>query len=277
MAPLEPDVRKIFEEYLLGRVSADQADALEARCFEDDAFHEGLEFTEEMLIRGYLHGSLSPKDRLAFETVYLRSGEHRRKTEAQRHLMAAIDRSQPAVRLNALLQFFLRRDPFPRWAFAVAALAIAVPAVAISMRMRNLQHELGASRRAGEERLLLAQAATNAAENRLNDVSTVHFELTPGVTRYAGAAVLRIPPGEGFVSFEFAADATVEASSGRISFQNAAGSTVSSQALGVFRIGPAGGLKVRLPRQALADGTYDVSLESAGRVEARYSFTINRR
>jgi hypothetical protein len=82
--PFESD--ELLIRYHLGELSPDERDAVEARYFADDLFHEQVLAVEEELIDSYLRGELSTGQRTHFEGWFLQIGERREKLEFARAL-----------------------------------------------------------------------------------------------------------------------------------------------------------------------------------------------
>jgi hypothetical protein len=98
--------------YLLGRLSEDEAAALERAYFGDAARVDDIAAAESDLVDAYLAGELSGHDRAAFESHYLGSPVHR-------------DRLDTATRLRLLAASRRRRTPF-LWAGLAAAATVAL-------------------------------------------------------------------------------------------------------------------------------------------------------
>ena len=77
---------ELLVRYHLGELSPEERDAVEARYFADDAFHEQVLAAEEELIDSYLRGELSTNQRAHFEGWFLRIGDRLEKLEFARAL-----------------------------------------------------------------------------------------------------------------------------------------------------------------------------------------------
>jgi hypothetical protein len=74
--------------YLLGDLSEDEKQQVEAQFFNDDTYYENLLVAEDDLIYTYLQGGLSARQRQLFETQLAASARRREKVEVIRVLMA---------------------------------------------------------------------------------------------------------------------------------------------------------------------------------------------
>jgi anti-sigma-K factor RskA len=71
--------------YLLGALTREAREGVEARLFSDDAiFREHLCLVEDELIDDYAANELQPEDRASFERGFLCTEERRRKVEFAR-------------------------------------------------------------------------------------------------------------------------------------------------------------------------------------------------
>jgi hypothetical protein len=76
--------------YLLGRLSEDEASALEAEYFASGEALEQVWGVENDLVDAYVAGELRPEERAAFESHYLASALHRDRVASARALRAAM-------------------------------------------------------------------------------------------------------------------------------------------------------------------------------------------
>jgi hypothetical protein len=137
-----------WSRYLLGRVSEEERDALEAEYFADDESFERLQAAKDALFDDYAAGRMPPADQAAFRERHLASPEgrervtfaqalHRRSSEA-----AALPEDGPARRRLASL---------PAWVAWAACLAAGVGAAWLAVqnvRLRTEVERLQAERRA---------------------------------------------------------------------------------------------------------------------------------
>lgn len=87
MADASPDH---LRQFLLGRLMADDADAVGARLVSDDEAGDDMAETEDALIAAYLGHALDAADREAFERHYLSTPGHRARVDARRALAARV-------------------------------------------------------------------------------------------------------------------------------------------------------------------------------------------
>ncbi len=72
----------LLRRYLLGTVTAESRDGLEARLFSDDRlFWERLSIAEDELVSDYVQNALSGEEQQDFENNFLRTDERRAKVE----------------------------------------------------------------------------------------------------------------------------------------------------------------------------------------------------
>src|SRR5262245_37586697 len=125
-APLWEDREDLLVRFLLGALSADEQDEIEARVFMEDDFLEEVMAAGDDLIHAYLTDSLSPEDRARFETHFLASPMRRHRFELVRAIAvtargasgrAATGDGRTSSRTRALA-----------WWLAAAALALALAA-----------------------------------------------------------------------------------------------------------------------------------------------------
>lgn len=79
-----------IERYLLGQMSPEEHDGMEALLFEDDELCRAMEDTEEQLIDRYLSGDLSAEDRRAFEDHFAASSLRQERIAFRRVLPRAV-------------------------------------------------------------------------------------------------------------------------------------------------------------------------------------------
>ncbi len=92
-----PDVDEVLRRYLLGNVTPEVREGVEARLFSDDAiFWEHLCLVEDELIDDYVGQDLDGKDLENFERCFLSTEERRRKL----HFAQALKTSPPKTRVK---------------------------------------------------------------------------------------------------------------------------------------------------------------------------------
>jgi hypothetical protein len=118
-----------IREYLLGKLSDEEQQAIEERLMVDDDLFQELEISKGELIEEYSAGELGQKEQQWFESHYLASTEG-----SERRLFAnALDtlgRRQPAPQpvglLNRIAAFFTQSSPLAGLATAGVIIAVAI-------------------------------------------------------------------------------------------------------------------------------------------------------
>lgn len=82
-------------KYLLGELSPEQEQQIEAAYFADDQVFDRLQALKEKLIDDYLHGKLSAENLRSFEQYFLASPAQRKQVEFARSLMNSLSNSTP--------------------------------------------------------------------------------------------------------------------------------------------------------------------------------------
>lgn len=120
---LNPEDEKRIKSYLLGELTQEDAQQLEARLLRDDNFVEHVRLTEDELVEDYECGLLNPRERERFETYFLSTPRRRRKLMFVRRMskfagvaVVPAPAPQPSPWINSLFT--------PRW--RIAALAVLV-------------------------------------------------------------------------------------------------------------------------------------------------------
>jgi len=129
----------IVRAYLLGRITDETTlEEIEARLFDDEDFCAQMELAEDEIINDYVLGRLSAEDAASFESTLAYDPERRFKLELTKQLRnrARIQDAQlaqhPASFLNSVTQFL--RQPAYAGAFAVLLIAAVVLAVYLTRR-----------------------------------------------------------------------------------------------------------------------------------------------
>lgn len=129
----------IGREYLLGRITDETTlEEIEARLFDDEDFCAQMELAEDEIINDYVLGRLSAEDASSFESTLAYDPERRFKLELTKQLRnrARIRDAQRAQRsssfFNSIAHFF--RQPAYAGAFAVLLIAAVVLAVYLTRR-----------------------------------------------------------------------------------------------------------------------------------------------
>lgn len=125
---LSNDDHSTIRDYLLGHLSDEEQDQIEARLMIDENLFEEMEISKGELIEEYLAGELNQDERQWFQNHYLASIEGR-----ERHALAlAISgmKREPAQRKRSFSEKFAAFWSRPSWAVPVAASAVLVVVVA---------------------------------------------------------------------------------------------------------------------------------------------------
>ena len=121
-----PDVDDVLRRYLLGNVTPEVREGVEARLFSDDAiFWEHLCLVEDELIDDYVGRDLDRKDLENFERCFLSTEERRRKLHFAQALKVHLQRQEPN-RGSSVWSGLRRQILAPAWAVATAALLLLV-------------------------------------------------------------------------------------------------------------------------------------------------------
>jgi len=118
-----------IREYLLGRLSDDEEEKVEARLMVDDELFEELEISRGELLEEYCAGELSQTDRKSFEAGYLASPEGRKRHTFSRALERLPERPPAPVPARPRISFFDRIRAYFNWqrlAFAAGSAALVV-------------------------------------------------------------------------------------------------------------------------------------------------------
>lgn len=254
--------------YLLGTLSEAEAEAFSEEMFASDATFSALEEAENGLVEAYLDDTLSPDDRMRFESLVRSSPHLQERLEVERGLLGAARRRRPAPRAAQWLP----------WAAAVVlgfsggGLALQANRAATRARSDSLAREQALTARLTEqdarvrdlERQLSERPAPPLATWRL--VAMQRDASDRGAFR-ATASVARlqvpVPPGPPGASYR----ARVTRPEGDFVF-GADGLAAVSAPDGTF-------VDVLAPGARLPHGTYILSLSRAGGRElGPFSFSV---
>jgi anti-sigma factor RsiW len=134
------NVDDVLRRFLLGALSPEAREGVEARLFSDDAiFWEHLCLVEDELIDDYVANDLQPDDRAAFERRFLSTEERRRKVEFARALKAQLEVSV-SNRVGAW-STIERHAARPAWAFAAAVVLLVVPVLVWQLAVERSRQE----------------------------------------------------------------------------------------------------------------------------------------
>lgn len=119
-------IKDKIKRYLLGELSAIEAERFEEEISLDEELFEEVCLTESELIDDYLSYSLSPVERKSFESNYLMTEARREKVEAARIFLAGIKETQPAKEENHHGGFFTFLENQFLWRLALGGLSVMV-------------------------------------------------------------------------------------------------------------------------------------------------------
>jgi hypothetical protein len=253
--------------YLLGRLSDDEAAALERAYLADPVRVDEVAAAESELVDAYVAGTLEAADREAFDAHYLQSPVHRDRVETARLLRAAAAnarfraRSLPVVWLGAAAAAIL-----------LAAIFWPRPRLGEPSRVADRPVPAGTATVAPP-----APAPTpTATAPRWLPTRTVAFAL--GAIRVrseeAAAPELRVPRNAGAIAFELAR--TAERPAGALAFvvRTVEGRAVASGRVQRGSDGALGVAHVRADRLAPDDYLLAVSTVAAEEPVAQYFFRV---
>ena len=241
----------LLRRYLLGTVTAESRDGLEARLFTDDRlFWERVSIAEDELVSDYVQNALSGEEQQDFENNFLRTDERRAKVEFAKALHTYAE--QPYSSRESRSGWLRRPMLSPAWALAAAALLVLVIQVPRYM-------------------------AGGSGDGTTSGVVAV--TLPPGLTRAAGGELtrVRLNANSRIVLLQLDQGSTTYASY-RASVHHVDGDDFLAE----VKLTPTpAGLTLTLPAELLADGDYYVRLQgiSAGAEPVqlkRYDFRVLR-
>ncbi len=269
-----------WDDYLLGRLPAEEREKLEERIFRDDSFFEEIHAAEDDLILRYWKGDLGRRDRSCFESEYLKDAVNRERAEFLRDLAAVHGDAEDRGKRSAAQRWLVL--PTPRWewaALATASLLLICWFALDSIHHRLLNNQAGQSA-ASTKTTPLSPSPPHGGNEPRQDSQTKHvapalsFILTPVATRGGHGTVLDISPGAPTIRLHLLTSTESAYSAFRIALQTADGTPVwsgSSKSLD----------SIDLPATQLANGDYILSLEgkdARGTFEAvdDYAFRVVR-
>ena len=204
-------------DYLLGRLSDEEAEPYDERSIADEDFVWRLRAVENDLIDAYVRGSLTGDTRRRFETVYMASPRRRERVMFARSLPSRVDRLEPPAEPAAATLVAgpgTARSRTARWLMAAAALALAATgalvgrqqwlkstapvAAATSQRSATLNASADA---AADAPAPLAPAGASPAAVSRPATTTAPLTLSPETRAVASVATLAIPAGADLAAF----------------------------------------------------------------------------
>jgi hypothetical protein len=284
-----------FERYLLGQLSEIDAAALEDRFFADDEIFAQLEVAADDLADRYVAGRLTPDVKRRFERYCLGSTDDRvrvRVAAALRRYVTAQPQAKPASFWQSLVDLFTGWGRGLRFVTAAAALVMVAGVSMLALRTARLQQELqqlrtgmsdelAATRQSAEQALQQERAQRETLEQRLRDLTTSSFVLTPGLDRGAGDSDLLVGKDASFVRFDLALERPASTGRYRVTLRTVNRDTLWSQDVTPAPGTPASELSVTIPALVIGAGELEVVVQevspAGGTTEiATYSFRIVR-
>jgi anti-sigma factor RsiW len=188
-----------LKEYLLGRLSEAERQAMERRCFADDEFFLDVEAAEQDLIDSYVRGSLPPGERVRFEKAFLASPARARRVEIARHLIGYIDEKRPANQTPQWSKFFVRLQGSlvfkPTVIAAATCLFIIAAATVFWTERRSPAPKLAQVQGPSEQPKEITSAPDERPRTPERTTVIPAFLLTPGLSRGVGSLQI-VRPGE---------------------------------------------------------------------------------
>jgi hypothetical protein len=186
-----------LRRYLLGDLTGEARDALEARYFAEDDIFARLLAEEDALSAAYLRGQLSPAERALFEKSVLSSAGGRRRVRITADL---VEHARARLARRPRRGMALR----PAWAAAAAAVFVLV-ALALGWRMRGRELDRSATPHTAAQPSTMRTPAVEPPPAGTGEVagapravasgSVLTVVLASGLTREVGAAhVVAVPP-----------------------------------------------------------------------------------
>lgn len=180
----------LLRRYLLGTVTPQSREGLEARLFSDDKlFWERISIAEDELVGDYVQDALDGEERRDFERHFLCTDERRAKVEFAKALHAYVQQPhlQPQPSRESRTGWFIRPVLSPAWALAAAALLLIMLQVP-----RFMSGRAGDDTTGGVVAITLPSGLTRAAGGELARVRlsantrVAHLQLQPdpGSTPY---------------------------------------------------------------------------------------------
>ncbi len=213
-----PDGAPALTRYLLGQLTEQEASALEERYFVDDELFARMEVAADDLAARYLNGTLSADERARFQKHLLGSRDDRLRLRVTRALGAYVATTGAAAIPQQLATTRLWSfTGLTRFVTAAAGVALVAGVAVLSWRVAGLQSDVSSLRSALSEEQAAGRSAAaaarereqaerirrEAAEQRLSELETASFAVSPGTERGGGSALL-VPARAAFVRFDLA-------------------------------------------------------------------------
>jgi hypothetical protein len=191
---LEPEDR-LLVRYLLGELSAEEAEPIDLRSFVDDAFAARLDAVESDLIDSFVRQELSGAALERFRSFYLASPARRQRVAFAQALLEALPAtplaSAPSSARASSPGSWFTPPTWLSWALASATLLLLVGLTYLSVDNANLRKDLSASR-AREAAWSKKSADQQAAQNQSPEGSA-----QPSLGEFKAVAMLLLPPTRG--------------------------------------------------------------------------------
>lgn len=195
---------ELLTRYLLGNVSADQAEKLDELSVADDEFAWRLTGVENDLVDGFVRGEMRGENLNRFRSFYLSSAKRQQKVEFAAGFLSLKERAAGEFREQSPRatnrSWWRWISPFRQWSFAAAALALLFVAGYLftdnlSLRRQgdvadlNRQHEQQLQQELDQQRASNAQLQHELDNSRgtttvLGQLNTIAL-LLPAPTRSA--------------------------------------------------------------------------------------------
>ena len=115
-----------FRDFLLDRLPPEQAQAIEERMFQDEAYFSDLQDAEDELIEEYVTGAMDAADARTFGTRVERDPDLRERVAVRRVLVRTLQPSAPEKAVAAAVPVPARRGLWGRFLVPGFALAIVI-------------------------------------------------------------------------------------------------------------------------------------------------------
>lgn len=270
-----PESPPELTRYLLGQLTEQDASALEERFFSDDELFARVEVAADDLAARYLKGTLSADERVRFQKHLLGSRDDRLRLRVTRALGAYVaTRGAPAMAQEPAPTRLWRFTGVSRFVTAAAGVALVAGVAVLSWRVAGLQSDVSSLRSALSEEQETGRVAAaaalerergertrrEAAEQRLAELETASFAVSPGTERGSGS-VLLVPAGAAFVRFDLALERALSGQC-RVTVRTPARAVVWSRDISVAP--GAASVSVVVAAGLLLPGQYEAVLESLG-------------
>lgn len=196
---------ELLTRYLLGDLSAEQAEKLDELSVADDEFTWRLSGMENDLVDGFVRGELQGENLKKFQSFYLSSAKRRRKVEFAAGLLELEKRTSTRGERTtpvASRSWWRWVSPFRQWSFAAAALALLLVAgylLTNNLSLRRQVNEAGTNRlNSGQrEQRLQQELDRQRAANAEVQSELARARGTTVIAQLSTVALLLPPPTRG--------------------------------------------------------------------------------